>query len=105
MICINGVCWRLLFVPPTDTNLYRMDGSLTVGMCDNRRKTIYINENLTGLFLKKVLCHELVHASMFSYGVYLTEDQEELVADLLATYGEEVVEKTNLIFSKLQGWM
>lgn len=99
---INGVVWAVIFVDPYDSNMYRSDGSLTIGMCDSRTRTIYLNNRLQGLMLKKVLCHELVHASMFSYSVYLTSDQEELVADLLATYGEEIVDKTNLIFSKLQ---
>ena len=65
--------------------------------------TIYLSEDLTGNFLKKVLCHELTHAAMFSYGVDLTVDQEELIADLLATYGEEVVYITNKIFKKITG--
>ena len=38
---------------------------------------------------------------MFSYNVYMTVDQEELVADLIATYGEEIIEVTNRIFSKI----
>lgn len=101
MISINGISWRIKFVSPYDANLYRSDGSLTVGMCDNNDRIIYISLAIGGYFLKKVLCHELVHASMYSYGIYLTEQQEELVADLLSTYGEEIIEKTNLIFSKL----
>jgi hypothetical protein len=40
---------------------------------------------------------------MFSYGVYMTVDQEELIADLIATYGEEIIEVTNRIFSKIRG--
>lgn len=100
-VIINGAVWMLQFVDSYNPNLLREDGSRTIGMCDNSTKTIYLNDQLTGFLLKKVLCHELVHASMFSYGVYLTPDQEELIADLLSTYGEEIVEKTNLIFSKL----
>jgi len=102
MIVINGILWRIKFVSPTDRSLYRNDGSLTIGMCDNVSKTIYINGMLTDRMLKKVLCHELVHASMFSYGIYLTEQQEELVASVLCTYGEEIIDKTNLIFTKLK---
>jgi len=37
--------------------------------------------------MKKVLCHELTHAAMFSYGIELSIEQEELLADLIATYG------------------
>lgn len=101
MITINGIEWKLFFVEPNNPNLFRVNGSLTIGMCDNTNKSIYINGYLDAFMTKKVLCHELVHASMFSYGVSLTVDQEELVADILATYGEEIIDKTNLIFSKI----
>ncbi len=103
MITLNGVDWKLKFVNPYDSNLFRNDGSLTVGMCDSNLRTIFINENLGGDFLRKVLCHELTHAAMFSYGIMLTNDQEELVANVLSTYGNEIIDKTNLIFSKIRG--
>lgn len=64
-------------------------------------RTIYINENIQGDLLKKVLCHEITHAAMFSYGVDLSIDQQELVADLISTYGDEIIYITNKIFSKL----
>lgn len=98
---INGIRWKIIFVPTGSSELRRQDGSYTIGMCDNNRKEIYLCDDLQGYMLKKVLCHEIVHAAMFSYSVVLTEDQEELVADLLSTYGEEIIDKTNLIFSKL----
>lgn len=103
MVLINGILWYIFYVPWNDRNLYREDGSLTIGMCDNNTRTIYICNSLDDMLMKKVLCHELTHASMFSYGVYLTRDQEELVADLLSTYGEEIIDKANLIFGKLKG--
>lgn len=33
----------------------------------------------------------------------MTLDQEELIADLIATYGEEIIEVTNRIFNKIRG--
>ena len=39
---------------------------------------------------------------MFSYDVSLTLEQEELLADLIATYGEEIVSITNKVFAKLK---
>lgn len=39
---------------------------------------------------------------MFSYDVFLTPKQEELLADLIATYGEEIIYITNKIFKKLR---
>ena len=40
---------------------------------------------------------------MFSYNVDLTLEQEELVADLVATYGEEIIDITNTVFKKIKG--
>jgi len=52
--------------------------------------------------LKKVITHEIVHAAMFSYEVYLSPDQEEIIADIIATYGEEIINITNKVFKKLR---
>ena len=82
--------------------LIREDGVRTLGMCDKDTKTIYLAENLEGSMLKKVICHELVHAAMFSYNVYLSLEQEEVIADIIATYGEEIINITNKVFYKLQ---
>lgn len=103
MFNINGVHWNIYFVDPSHPMLYRSDGSLTVGSCNNVTKTIYLSDMLEGTFLRKVLCHEITHAAMFSYGVKLTLEQEELLADLLATYGNEIISVTNKIFNKIKG--
>ena len=102
MVIINNVLWKIKFVHPWDAVLIMDNGKSTLGMCDNNTKTIYLAENLKGLMLKKVLCHELVHAAMFSYQIGLKYDEEELLAELIATYGEEIIEITNKIFKKLQ---
>ena len=39
---------------------------------------------------------------MFSYNIELTIDQEELLADLIATYGQEIIYITNKIFNKIK---
>jgi uncharacterized alkaline shock family protein YloU len=49
-----------------------------------------------------VLCHEVAHAAMFSYGVDLTIEQEEIIVDIIATYGEEILKITNKLFKKLK---
>ena len=64
-------------------------------------KTIYIIEGLDDYMFRKVLSHELTHAAMFSYNVDLTLEQEELFADLIATYGREIVCKANLFFKRI----
>ena len=74
MLNINEESWRILLVSPTHPALYRSDGSLSIGACDDNEKAIYINEDLSQAKMKKVLCHELTHAAMFSYNVDLSID-------------------------------
>lgn len=102
MFNINGEEWDVLFVSPFHPMMYRSDGSLTIGACDDDTKTIYINYELDNKKMKKVLCHEITHAAMFSYNVDLTLEQEEIVADLIATYGQEIVGITNVLFHRLK---
>ena len=102
MININGEEWRILLVSPFHPLLHMPNGDYAIGACDDPSKTIVINEELNNFYMKKVLCHELTHAAMFSYNVDLTHDQEELVADLVATYGQEIIGMTNIIFKRLK---
>ena len=74
-----------------------------IGVCDDKAKVIYIANNLSRTLARKVLCHEVTHAAMFSYNVELTLDQEELLADLVASYGEEIIKITNQMFKKIKG--
>lgn len=102
MFKINGEEWRVLLVSPSHQGLMRRDGGYTIGVCDDVEKTIYINQLLDNQMLKKVLCHELTHAAMFSYNVELTLEQEELLADLIATYGQEIIDITNMLFNRIK---
>lgn len=103
MFEINNEIWHLQFVSAYDPILIRRDGILTVGVCDDMTKTIYISEEIYGDFFKEVLCHEIVHAAMFSYDVMLTDEQEELIAQIVAEFGEEIIDITNTLFYKLKG--
>ena len=98
---INNIKWKVSLVPFDFPLLRYPDGRLTIGACDNLTRTIYINQNLTGQLFKKVLCHEITHAAMFSYNVKLSLQQEELIADLISTYGNQIIDVTNRIFNKL----
>lgn len=104
MFIINGEAWNVVLVSPNHPALQRSDGSYTLGMCYDDNKTIYMNIELQDapLLFKKVLCHEITHAAMFSYNVDLDYSQEELVADLISTYGDEIIEVTNRIFYHLR---
>lgn len=102
MFSINNETWYIKFVPPYSDYLKRSDGSTTVGVTDDNARMIYIDQTLQGKFLKKVLCHELTHVAMFAYNVDLSLEQEEILADIIATYGEEIIEMTNTLFERLK---
>lgn len=102
MFEINGEKWLVKFTSPNDPVFLMENGQYTVGACDDPLKTIYLADSLKGPLLKKVLCHEIVHSAMFSYNVELNYEQEELLANIIATYGEEILNITNDIFKRLQ---
>lgn len=102
MVNINGESWRCVLVSPTHSALKRSDGGYTFGACDDLEKTIYIRYDLNEHYFQKVLCHELTHAAMFSYNIDLDPAQEEILADLIATYGQEIIHMTNLLFKRIK---
>ena len=101
MYKINGITGYMIRVRSDSPMLMRSDGSITVGMCDRETQTIYISDALHGRFLRKVLLHEICHSAMFSYGIDMSVDQEELFCDLLATYGDEIIAITDSVFKAL----
>lgn len=102
MIDINGEKWDVVWASPHHPALLRSDGTATLGSCDHNKMIIYINAALQGYQLKKVLCHELTHAAMFSYNITLDPYQEEVLADLLSTYGQEIINITNAVFKQIK---
>jgi hypothetical protein len=71
---INGETWGITIVPQDSPHLLRSDGTFTIGVCDDKDKLIYIATGLSDQLLKKVICHEITHAAMFSYNVFLNID-------------------------------
>lgn len=102
MFKINGVEWSVREVRASHPRLRNTDNSFSLGSCDNLTHTIYISEGLSDKKFKKVLCHEIVHAAMFSYNIYLEPMEEERVADIIATYGRELIYTTNKIFTEMK---
>lgn len=100
IIMINNIPWELKFVYGANRNLIRDDGTITIGMTDNKTKTIYINKNLNNKLLYNVLCHELVHAFCFSYDIYMDSEQEERLAQFISYYGKEIINHTDEILSR-----
>lgn len=101
MIYIHNQPWDIRIVPPNSTMLMTSSGDLTLGVCDDNYKTIFISSGLSPSKLKKVLCHEITHAAMFSYGVSMSIEQEEVVADLIATFGKEIIDVTDQLFKRM----
>ena len=102
MFDINGIEWDVKRVSISNPILQRSDLTTSVGVTDVLTKTIYLADDLLPAFERKVLCHEITHCAMFSYGVDLTLEQEELVADLISTYGDEIISITNDVFGRIK---
>lgn len=88
---VNNQEWTLLFVNPSNNNLKRSNGSITIGMTDNNTKNVYINNKLNNYMTRKVIAHELCHCFCFSYDIYLPIDEEERLADWISLYGAELI--------------
>lgn len=102
MIKINGELWRVRLVHPSHPLLTAYRTTPAIGCCDDISKTICISNALSPSMIRKVLCHEIVHAMMYSYNVDLSYQEEELVADLISTYGDEIIRLTNIVYDKFK---
>lgn len=99
---VNGVRWWVRLVSPAHPMLLTPWKTHALGVCDKVTQTIYIDKTLSPHQLKETLCHELVHAFMFSYAVDLSYNEEEMVAELMAKYGEDIIKKTNVIYNGIK---
>ena len=99
---INGVRWVTRLVSPAHPMLLTPWKTHALGVCDKVTQTICVDETLSPQLLKEVLCHEIVHAFMFSYMIDLSYSEEELVAELMSQYGEEILETTNIIYDGIR---
>lgn len=89
-------------VSPSHPMLFTPWLTHALGVCDKFTQTIYIDKTLMPSKLKETLCHEIVHAVMFSYGVDLTYQEEEIVAEMVSYYGDEIMRLTNLIYDGIK---
>ena len=101
MYVMNGKVWQIKYVEPYSDMLRRSDGSYTVGMCDNNTQVVYISNNIQGCFLRKVLLHEVTHSAIFSYGIDMSVEQEEILCDFLATFSDEIISVVDSVFRSL----
>ena len=87
---INGTMWQVQYENPLSGELRRSDNVSVLGVTDRNTHTIYLSDKLQEFMERKVLIHEVCHAICMSYDVYLPIEQEEILCDFVATYGDEV---------------
>lgn len=90
---INNVEWRIEYVEPNNPVFLLKNGTYTIGVTDVLNHTISIANNLKGNLYKKVCIHEIAHAFMFSYDIYIDLSLEEWICNFIAEYGEDIIDK------------
>lgn len=66
------------------------------------RTIVYLSNALRGFMQRKVLIHEVCHAICMSYDVYLPIEQEEILCDFVATYGDEVFDIVDMVLGAVR---
>ena len=102
MFTINGIIWKVQRIPYQHPLLLMPDGEYAIGVCDRYHKIIGISSKLRGGQFKEVLCHEIVHAAMYSYNVIFDVETEELIANIVAKYGHEIISVTEQMFKRFK---
>ena len=94
---LNSIQWQIVWVDNKNSLLSRTDGSMSVGVTDMNTHCIYLAKSLHGAFLRKVIIHELCHCVCMSYEIYMPIEQEEMLCDFVATYGNQVFEIVDIL--------
>lgn len=102
MFTINGITWKIVFVEPGNDELRRSDSSLTCGVTDFNKRTVFLSNLLRGRFLKRVVAHELCHCYCFSNNCYMEIEEEERLADWVSLYAEDLVDTLRYIMPMIQ---
>jgi hypothetical protein len=102
MFVLNGIVWKIKIVPPNYPLLQMPDGNYAVGVCDSNYQLICVNNQLRGAYFKEVLCHEIVHAAMFSYNIQITREFEEFIANFVSRYGQQIIQITDAMFKNIK---
>ncbi len=99
MFTINGIDWNLIFVNGASTDLLRSDGTISLAVTDWNRRSIFVSTAPKGAYLRRIITHEICHAICFSYDIELPLEQEEILCDFVATYGDEVFSIVDMVLS------
>lgn len=101
---LNNYIWKIKVVSANSPYLIDRLGSMTVATTDPDELCIFLSEELSGDFKKRVIAHEMGHAFCFSFGL-LQEiwdccypdrriQMEEFICNFVADYGERIFEIT-----------
>lgn len=99
---INSTNWRVQYENSNSGELKRSDNVSVLGVTDRNTHTIYLSNVLRGYMQRKVLIHEVCHAICMSYDVYLPVEQEEILCDFVATYGDEVFDIVDMVLGAVR---
>lgn len=99
---INGTNWRVQYKNPLSDELKRSDNVSVLGVTNRNTHTIYLSNALHGFMQRKVLIHEVCHAVCMSYDVYLPIEQEEILCDFVATYGDEIFDIVDIMLETVR---
>lgn len=72
-IRIKDEIYEVLYVPPTDPELY-LNGEKCLGLSDYRIKKIFIDESLDPYDQETTLAHEIFHCLFYTCGIELGYD-------------------------------
>lgn len=97
---MNGYLWHIQYVPPKSPVLYDRTGEQRVATTDPNTRCVYVSNQLSGDFLRRVLTHELSHCAMISFdligdlnGYLSSQDEigmEEWICNFVADYGRSI---------------
>lgn len=99
---INGTIWHIQYKNSNSSKLRRSDNTISLGVTDRNTHTIYLSDKLQGFMLRKVLIHEICHAVCMSYDIYLPIEQEEILCDFVATYGDEIFDIVDMVLGAVR---
>lgn len=96
----NNRLWTIQYTYPQSDELMRSDGTYSIGCADKSNQKIFIADNLSEELEEKVICHEVCHAFVMSYNLYMSIEEEERLCNFVADYGKDIVATTNRIIKK-----
>ena len=101
---MNGLLWQVIDVPEDSPFLIDRTGRRTVATTDGKTLCVYVSDSVSGDFRKRVIAHEMGHATCFSYGLldeirrccYPSKriEMEEFICNFVADHGEMIFEIT-----------